>query len=335
VDNEAVGAEMHERQTPQAVERLPRRVAGQHGLEQRERRAAGHGGGREGAARRGVEPVEVEAAEMLDDGVDGAVRDGHRRALRAAGRGEPEGERVPAGDAVDPGVGARAAQDLLGVGRGEVVHRQRRQEVAVPQHPGRGRRAASGDHDAHVGGQRRHERRGEPRVDHREPLVGVDDEHDAPAERAERPGGVGRRLRLGAGRRGEGGHEAAGRGLDLTAVEHHRVDAGVVRVGGERAQQRGLADAGDPVDHRHERPVVGHEAEQRGALAVAAGERRGAVPQQRSERGGHLADIASLGPRHGAGQGASRTRPGRAARRCVPAAGRPASFDSMEDPRRC
>jgi hypothetical protein len=43
VDDEPVGPEVHERQAPQAVERLPRRVAGKHGLEQRERRAAGHG----------------------------------------------------------------------------------------------------------------------------------------------------------------------------------------------------------------------------------------------------------------------------------------------------
>ena len=90
----------------------------------------------------------------------------------------------------------------------------------------------------------------------------------------------------------DGGEEALRRRLDLAAVDGHDVRAARGRLGAERAQQRGLARAGDAVDDHHGRRVV----EQRGELLVAADHRRAPLGEQRSEGAAHgQADADRLG----------------------------------------
>ena len=288
VDHEPLAPELGERQRRQALERGLGRLARHDRAEQRERDAPQHRGGVQRLARGGVEPVEVERRELLHDGRQDRVLAGVRAGAHGRGR-ELQRQRVPAREAVDPGrlrlVEAGAPQDLAGVGGRERAERDDEQQLPERAAPGGAGRVARGEHDARPLRQRGQQLGAQPAVDQPQPLGRVDHEHD--------------RAVRGRHAVADGGQEAVRGRLDRAPVDRDHGRAARGRLGPERAQQRGLARAGDPVHDGRERPAGLEHAEQRRELRVAAGERRAPLGQQRSERPRH-GQVAAAGSGSGA-----------------------------------
>ena len=261
MDDEALPAELDERQRVQPRERVLRALFWKQRAEQRERHAAKDRGGVEHLARLRVEPVEVQRREFLHHGRQDRVL-GRVGALAHGGGGELERERVAAHEAVDPfdlvGVEPGRAKHLGRIGRRQRPQRDREQELPERGPPDRAGRVAGGDHDPNVLGQRGQELQPQPAVEQPQPLGGVDHKHVERIEVADR------------------GEEALRGRLDPAAVDRHDP---LGQLGPEGAQQRRLAGAGHAVDHGHVRPVA-----QRGKLVLAADERAAALGQQRPER---------------------------------------------------
>ena len=244
VDDQALAAEVDERQRAQPRERVDRVV--DQRAEQRERHTAQDAGGVERLPCRVVEPVEVERGELLGDG-------------RELGRGrrEQQRERVAAREAVRflrlRVVEPLAVEQLGGVGGGERAERNRAHQLTERRAPHGSGRVAGRDHDPRGRRQRRQVRRAQPAVEQPQPFEGVDDQ-DA------------RRVTGGA-------EEALRRRLDRAAVD----PGDVLALAREGPQQRGLARARDAVDHRDRRRVP-----QRLELGVAADQ--APLGEQRAER---------------------------------------------------
>ena len=252
VEEQAVVAQLHEREAQQAVERVLRRGVGEHRRQQRHGRPANHGRRVQRLPGHRIEPVEVELRELGDDRLDGDGLDVHVGAvLQRRGR-EPQRERVPPSEAVDPfgvgGVDPRLAQQGLGLGARQPAEwevPEQRAERALPA--GHRRLAAGQDHPDAVA-QRRDERPLQPRVEQAEDLVGVEHEHDALTEAVEPGRRLGRAGRGDARRVRQRRQEPPLRWLDRPAVEveHRRATvAGLVR---ERLDERRLAHAREAVD---------------------------------------------------------------------------------------
>ena len=179
---------------------------------------------------------------------------------------------MPAHEAVDPLglrlVEPRAAQHLGGVGGRERAQRHGAQQLPERRAPDGARRVTGGEHDARVLGQRGQERQAQPAVEQAQALGVVDEQDDRPVGLQPAP---------------DGGEEALRRRLDLAPVDGHDGRAARGRLAAERAQERGLARAGDAVDDHHGRRVV----EQRGELVVAADHVRAPLGEQRSEGPAH------------------------------------------------
>ena len=94
VEEQAVVAELDERQAQQAVEGVLRRGVGQHRGQERHRRPADHGRRVERLPGHRVEPVEVQLRELRDDRLDGDGLDVHVRSVLEGGRRESQRERV-------------------------------------------------------------------------------------------------------------------------------------------------------------------------------------------------------------------------------------------------
>ena len=197
---------------------------------------------------------------------------------------------MPAHEAVDPRglvlVEPGPAQDLGRVRRRQRPERHRAQQLAERRAPDGARRVARRDDDARVRGQRGQERQPQPAVEQPQPLGGVDHEHDRAVDGGER--------------RLDGGEEALRRRLDPAPVDGDDGRAALGRLGSEGAQQRGLAGAGDAVDHGHERPVVVEQRGQRRQLVLAADQRGAPLREQRSEGPAHARQAAPAGSGSGA-----------------------------------
>jgi hypothetical protein len=215
----------------------------------------------------------------------------HRRRRGALGRQpwlvalgaacEHQRERVAADDAVDAlrlaGAHARRLQQRLRVGGREALDAQHAHELSVLAAPGGGRRLAAREDDPDAVGQAGDEDRAHPRVEHREELVGVDDQEDTAA-------GVQRRAL-------ERAAQAVLRWLDPTRVERDHGGAGVPRAADEPPQQRRLADACDPMDVGDDWRAGTESLLERRPLPGPADEVAGTLVEQRLERRGHrLAD---------------------------------------------
>ena len=305
MDDQALAAELDERQRGQARERRLRRLAGHQRLQQRERDAPQHRRGVERLAGRRVEPVEVQPGELLHDRRQDRVLRRVRARLQRGG-GELERQRMPAGEAVDPGrlllVEPRAAQHLVRVRRRERAERHGAQQRAERGPPGGARRVAGGEHDAHMRGQRGQQLAAQPAVDQAQPLRGVDDEHRGRRARG-REEAAGRRAAVGkipACGGVQRGLEAGRRRLDRATVDSDHGRAARGRLPAERPQQRGLAGPGDAVHDRRERAVVLEHAQQRGQLRLAPDEGGAALREERSQRARH-----GQGAAIGSGSGAA------------------------------
>ena len=189
VEEQAVVAELDERQAQQAVERVLRRGVGQHRRQERHRRPPNHGRRVQRLPGHRIEPVEVQLRELRDDRLDGDGLDVHVRSVVEGGRREPQRERVAPREAVDPfgvgGVDARLAQERLGVGARQPPEREVAEQRAERALPAGHRRLAPGQDDPHALAQRRDERLLQPGVEQAEHLVGIEHEHDPLAEAVE------------------------------------------------------------------------------------------------------------------------------------------------------
>jgi hypothetical protein len=268
MDDEALAPELDEGQRREPRERRLRRLVRQQRREQRERDAAQDGRRVERLARRRVEPVEVERRQLLHDRrQDRVLR--RVRPLVERRRRELERQRMAAHEAVDP-LGLRLVQpgpaEHLGrVGRLQRAERERPQQLAERRPPDGARRVAGGDHDARVLGQRGQEGQAQPPVEQAQALGVVDHQHHRSAGAVQIAP--------------DGGEEALRRRLDLAAVDGDDRHAARGRLAAQRAEERGLARAGDAVDDDDGRRVV----EQGGELVVAADDARTPLGQQRSQ----------------------------------------------------
>ena len=189
-------------------------------------------------------------------------------------------------------VRGRCARAARARPRREVAQPHDAQQVAEVAPP-RGGAVAAGDQDADVLGKPGHELLPQPRVEQPQALVGVDDEDDAAVVAVERVA--------------ERGEEPALGRLERAAVERHDGRATGPGVGRGGAEQRRLADAGDPVHERHDRRVALDEIQQRRPLATTPDERDKALVEHRLQRARHRApSLRSPAVRRG-GIGARRT----------------------------
>ena len=286
VDDEAFPPELDERQRAQPREGLLRRLVGQQRGEQRERHAAQHRGGVQRAARRGLQPVEVQRGELLQHGGRHGAG-GRAGPLADRRRAELQRQRMAAREAVDPrGLGvveARPVQDLpggVGLQRPGGDREHQRAERAAPRGAGC---VAGGQHDTRVLRQRGEEVPAQPVVDEAQALGGVehDDHRGLVGEGGHSPGG---RRAGGAPQRGE---DALRRRLDVAAVEREHRRAAPGGLGGQRAHERRLARPGDAVHDGQQRAVVVEQGQQPRQLGLAADHRRPTLGQERSERARH------------------------------------------------
>ena len=196
---------------------------------------------------------------------------------------------MAASDGVDPGGGAfidaggpQEPERILGR---EVVELDDAQRRRVRRPPVLGRHLPAAEHHAHVPGQLRHERTAQPGVEGVQELVAVDDQHHLLAAGAERRnrGLQRRRLVLGV-LPGDGGEEGALRRVDHVAVEFERGGPAGAGSDGERAQERRLPDAGQPVDVRDDGSAVGEQLAEQRVLAITADERWGLTIDEGAER---------------------------------------------------
>ena len=170
--------------------------------------------------------------------------------LGDAGACEHQRERVSTGDPVEARrLARRHAAALEHALRVRAVERTEREAAkARGPEPGRDRPLAPGEHQRDPGGQHRHEHLPQPRVHEPEQLVVVEREHDrrrqAQHKLVDLPEAA------------DGMQEAARGGLDCAAVELDHVGPHRPPVVEEAAEQRGLADAGDPVQEHDWRPAV-------------------------------------------------------------------------------
>ena len=223
MQDETVVAQLHERQPPQAIERVLRGSVGQHGGQEGERRAPDDRGRIECQAGHRVENGEVELRQLRHDRLDGDGFDADVGSLGQRGSGESQRQRVAASEQIDaPGVrtvDAGPQQQRFGVLTRETPQREAAEQRAQHARPCHQRRFATRDHDPDVGVEGRNERLSNPRVEDAEDFVGVQDENDALTQAAQPDGGILERRYLGAGRAAEGAEEAALRGLDGSAVQ--------------------------------------------------------------------------------------------------------------------
>jgi hypothetical protein len=167
----------------------------------------------------------------------------------------------------------------------EVVELDDAQRRRVRRPPVLGGHLPAAEHHAHVPGQLRHERPAQPRIEGVQELVAVDEQHHllaAGAERRDR-GLQRRRLVLGV-LSGDGGEERALRRVDHVAVELERGGPAGAGSDGERAQERRLSDAGQPVDVRDDGSAVVEQLAEQRVLAITADERRGLTIDEGAER---------------------------------------------------
>ena len=106
MDEQALGAELDERQRAQAGEQVGGVLVGEHRLQQRQRGAAHDGRGVECAPGDRLEPVDVQAGELLDHRPDDGVLGRERRAFGERSGGELQRQRVAVREGRDPGGGA-------------------------------------------------------------------------------------------------------------------------------------------------------------------------------------------------------------------------------------
>jgi hypothetical protein len=136
-----------------------------------------------------------------------------------------------------------------------------------------------------VPGKLRHERTAQPRIERLQELVAVDEQHHPLAAGAERRDRRRQRRRPVLGvLSGDGSEEGALRRVDHVAVELER--GGPTRPGsdGERAQERRLPHAGQPVDVRDDGAAVVEQLAQPRALGITADDRRGLEIDEGAQR---------------------------------------------------
>ena len=301
VQDQAVRAELHERQRAQHVVGVVRGDVRQQGAEERHGRPAQRAGGVEHGPGRLAEAGQVDPGEFGDDGGDRRVGDREVGAGAPGGGGEPQRQRVAVGEADDPGgVGVAesfAAQQRAGVGGGQVRQRHRGQQVPEIPDPGGDGRLAAGQRQPGVVAQARHEFLPQPGVQQPELFVGIENQDHPVAEGAERGGGLGDgRHRPGpAGwsgpqrpdRAAERGEETALGRLDAAAVQADDGGAARSRVLGERGQQRGFPDPGDAVHGHDQRAVTLGQFEEHRPLRLPADHGGGPGGQQCSQGPAH------------------------------------------------
>ena len=256
-----------------------------------------------------VEPGEVDARQLVDDGAGRERLEVEVGAVRERGGREAQRERMAASDPVDAGgVGRRdagAAQQLLGVVAAEVAERQRLEQLAQLGRPRRDRLVTTGEQEPRGVGDARQQHLADPVVEQREGLVVVDGEHRPRRLRAERGRDLRERAGLAAEPRGERVEEASLRRLDRAPIQGHDGGAALTRVRGERREQRRLADAGEAVDEHDDRHVLTDELQQRGPLAVTPDELGRLPVEQRAECRSHASQVYA-----GASVADSATSPG-------------------------
>ena len=148
VQDEPVRIGLDEGQAAKPVECEIGVVSVEHGGEKRSRGSPDDRRGVECPPGLAVEPREVDARQLVDDGAGRERLEVEVGAVRERGGREAQRERVAASDPVDAGgVGRRdagAAQQLLGLVAAEVAERQRLEQLAERRRPRRDRLVATG-----------------------------------------------------------------------------------------------------------------------------------------------------------------------------------------------
>ena len=166
---------------------------------------------------------------------------------------------------------------------------QREVAEVLERQPAGQRPLPPGEHERDTGGQRRHEHLAQPRVHEPEQLVVVQREDDRRRERREMLDELAEVVEVAGGVK-----EAALGRLDDAAVQLDDAGPGCSRAVEEGAEERGLADAGDPVDADDLRFAV-QAFRQRSELDLASYE----GPSSRREGRRHMLSMDRLRPVRG------------------------------------